>query len=153
MLGNEGHWSACSCKHPNWDALLAHCRAAAAIAGGQGRARRAEPPDALAGPVSATAVFLSLPAPDAILIDCTFETRCLGSWQNLGPAAPSQQVALTFALKHANAGALEQRLVEVSDPGHARYGSFLTSSEVRAARIHACATAAHILFRVDYKAC
>ena len=54
------------------------------------------------------------------------------SWTAVGPAIKSQMINLQIGLKQSNEGAIEQHLVEVSDPTHPRYGQHLTAAEVHA---------------------
>lgn len=52
------------------------------------------------------------------------------SWTSLGPADKSDIINLQIGLKQSNKGAIEQHLLEISDPDHARYGQHLSVDEV-----------------------
>ena len=52
------------------------------------------------------------------------------SWTNIGPASKSEKVHLQVGLKLRNEGVVEQHLLEVSDPKHARYGQHLSAEEI-----------------------
>ena len=52
------------------------------------------------------------------------------SWTNIGPASKSEEVHLQLGLKQRNEGVVEQHLLEVSDPSHARYGQHMTADEI-----------------------
>ena len=52
------------------------------------------------------------------------------TWTAVGPASKSDLITLQIGLKQSNEGAIEQHLVEVSDPKHARYGQHLTAAEI-----------------------
>lgn len=52
------------------------------------------------------------------------------SWTSLGPADKSDIINLQIGLKQSNKGAIEQHLLEISDPDHARYGQHLSADEV-----------------------
>ncbi len=49
---------------------------------------------------------------------------------------PRRLQRLTFAVKHSNMEALEQRLLEVSTPGSSDYGRHLTNAQVCRRGIH-----------------
>lgn len=51
-------------------------------------------------------------------------------WVNMGPASKSEMVNLQIGLRQSNEGMVEQHLLEISDPKHARYGQHLTSDEI-----------------------
>ena len=51
-------------------------------------------------------------------------------WTEVGPAAKSDIIHLQIGLKQQNEGVVEQHLVEISDPNHARYGQHLSAAEV-----------------------
>lgn len=51
-------------------------------------------------------------------------------WTKVGPAPKLAVINLQIGLKQANEGVIEQHLLQVSDPKHARYGQHLSSSEV-----------------------
>ena len=52
------------------------------------------------------------------------------AWTEAGSASKSDVINLQIGLKQRNEGLIEQHLVEVSDPSHARYGEHLTAAEV-----------------------
>lgn len=52
------------------------------------------------------------------------------SWTSLGPADKSEIINLQIGLKQSNKGAIEQHLLEISDPDHDRYGQHLSADEV-----------------------
>lgn len=54
------------------------------------------------------------------------------NWIKLGPAPSNHQIHLRIGLTQSNFGALEQRLLEVSDPSHVSYGKHLSKEEVEA---------------------
>ncbi|KXT05292.1 hypothetical protein AC578_10950 [Pseudocercospora eumusae] len=54
------------------------------------------------------------------------------SWTKLGPASKRDTLQLAIGLKQQNEGLIEQHLMEVSDPGHERYGQHLSHDEVKA---------------------
>jgi tripeptidyl-peptidase-1 len=51
-------------------------------------------------------------------------------WVEIGSAPEKEVISLQIGLKQSNEGVVEQHLLQVSDPGHARYGQHLTSAEV-----------------------
>lgn len=51
-------------------------------------------------------------------------------WTKVGPAPKSALIKLQIGLKHGNQGVIEQHLLQVSDPKHARYGQHLTAEHV-----------------------
>lgn len=51
-------------------------------------------------------------------------------WTEVGAADKSETINLQFGLKQGNEGTIEQHLVEVSDPGHYRYGQHLSAEEI-----------------------
>jgi tripeptidyl-peptidase-1 len=51
-------------------------------------------------------------------------------WTKVGPAPKSAVINLQIGLKQGNEGVIEQHLLQVSDPKHARYGQHLSTSEV-----------------------
>jgi tripeptidyl-peptidase-1 len=51
-------------------------------------------------------------------------------WVEIGSAPGAEIISLQIGLKQSNEGVVEQHLLQVSDPGHARYGQHLTSAEV-----------------------
>lgn len=51
-------------------------------------------------------------------------------WTRVGEAGKSDRVHLTIGLKQQNQGAIEEHLLQVSDPSHARYGQHLTAAEI-----------------------
>jgi tripeptidyl-peptidase I len=53
-----------------------------------------------------------------------------GAWTAVGDAPKSEVINLHIGLKQRNEGVIEQHLLEVSDPNHARYGEHLTADEV-----------------------
>jgi tripeptidyl-peptidase I len=52
------------------------------------------------------------------------------AWSEQGRAPAAQRVNLQIGLKQSNEGSIEQHILEVSDPSHARYGQHLTAEEV-----------------------
>ncbi len=54
------------------------------------------------------------------------------SWSVVGEAAKSHMLNLQIGLKQSNRDILEQQVIEVSDPGHSRYGQHLSAEEVNA---------------------
>ncbi|KAF4556190.1 Tripeptidyl-peptidase sed2-like protein 3 [Elsinoe fawcettii] len=52
------------------------------------------------------------------------------TWQKLGPAEKSDLINLQIGLKQSNEGAVEQHLLEVSDPEHERFGQHLSIEEI-----------------------
>jgi len=52
------------------------------------------------------------------------------AWTAVGPASQSELVNLQIGLKQRNEGAVEQHLLEVSDPVHPRYGQHLSAAEI-----------------------
>ncbi|KAK0336233.1 hypothetical protein LTR91_005266 [Friedmanniomyces endolithicus] len=54
------------------------------------------------------------------------------SWSVVGEAAKSHVLNMQIGLKQSNRDVLEQHVIEVSDPGHARYGQHLSAEEVNA---------------------
>jgi tripeptidyl-peptidase I len=51
-------------------------------------------------------------------------------WTKVGPAPKSEIINLRIGLKQGNEGIIEQHLLQVSDPRHARYGQHLTTNQV-----------------------
>ncbi|QDS77382.1 hypothetical protein FKW77_005860 [Venturia effusa] len=51
-------------------------------------------------------------------------------WTKVGPAPKSAPIDIKIGLKHGNEGVIEQHLLQVSDPNHARYGQHLTAEQV-----------------------
>ena len=51
-------------------------------------------------------------------------------WTEVGPAAKKDTIHLQIGVKQRNEGVVEQHLIEVSDPNHARYGQHLTAAEI-----------------------
>lgn len=54
------------------------------------------------------------------------------SWTLIGPSPKTSLIQLHIGLVQQNPGAIEQHLLEISDPSHARYGKFLTQQEIHA---------------------
>jgi tripeptidyl-peptidase I len=52
-------------------------------------------------------------------------------WTKFGPASKSDSIHLVIGLKLQNETAVEQHLLEVSDPRHHRYGQHLTAEEIQ----------------------
>jgi len=52
------------------------------------------------------------------------------AWSKVGRAAKSDLVNLQIGLKQKNEGMVERHLIEVSDPGHSRYGQHLSAAEI-----------------------
>ncbi|TID18702.1 tripeptidyl-peptidase I [Venturia nashicola] len=51
-------------------------------------------------------------------------------WKKVGPAPKSSVIKLQIGLKQANKGAVEQHLLQISDPTHARYGQYLSNEQL-----------------------
>jgi tripeptidyl-peptidase-1 len=51
-------------------------------------------------------------------------------WIEVGSAPSNEVINLQIGLKQSNEGVIEQHLLQVSDPRHARYGQHLSSAEV-----------------------
>jgi tripeptidyl-peptidase-1 len=51
-------------------------------------------------------------------------------WVEIGSAPGTKLISLQIGLKQSNEGVIEQHLLQISDPDHARYGQHLTSAEV-----------------------
>lgn len=51
-------------------------------------------------------------------------------WTKVGPAPKSALIKLQIGLKQGNEGVIEQHLLQVSDPKHARYGQHLSTEQV-----------------------
>lgn len=51
-------------------------------------------------------------------------------WTKVGPAPKSALIKLQIGLKQGNQGVIEQHLLQVSDPKHARYGQHLSTEQV-----------------------
>lgn len=51
-------------------------------------------------------------------------------WTERGPADKAETIHLQIGVKQQNEGVVEQHLIEVSDPKHARYGQHLTAAEI-----------------------
>lgn len=51
-------------------------------------------------------------------------------WVEVGPASKSHGIHLQIGLKQRNEGVIEQHLLEISDPSHARYGQHLLPGEI-----------------------
>lgn len=54
------------------------------------------------------------------------------AWTNTGPAPALEKIHLQIGLRQQNKGAIEQHLLEISDPSHHRYGQHMSSEEVDA---------------------
>lgn len=52
-------------------------------------------------------------------------------WESVRPALPEETVSLRIALKQQRAEALEQAVLDISTPGHPKYGRHLTRDELR----------------------
>ena len=52
------------------------------------------------------------------------------TWKATGPANKRETINLQIGLTQRNEGLVERHLIEVSDPGHERYGQHLTAAEV-----------------------
>ncbi|KAK4198097.1 peptidase S8/S53 domain-containing protein [Triangularia verruculosa] len=52
-------------------------------------------------------------------------------WETVRRASPGETVSLRIALKQQRSDALEQAVLEISDPGHPKYGRHLTRDELR----------------------
>lgn len=50
---------------------------------------------------------------------------------HLGPADPTQQLSLSFAMKPRNITGLALEVEAISDPAHPKYTQFLTREQVR----------------------
>ena len=51
-------------------------------------------------------------------------------WTEAGPASKSEGIHLQIGLKQRNEGMIEQHLLKISDPSHARYGQHLSAAEI-----------------------
>lgn len=51
-------------------------------------------------------------------------------WTTVSRASDSQSINLQIGLKQRNQDILEQHVVEVSNPSHARYGQYLSAAEI-----------------------
>lgn len=52
-------------------------------------------------------------------------------WKQLQPVEPSKRLVLRVALKQENAAAFEQHVIDISTPGHAKYGEHMSYDEVK----------------------
>ncbi|PIB00184.1 Tripeptidyl-peptidase sed3 [Cercospora beticola] len=52
------------------------------------------------------------------------------SWRKLGPASKRDTLNLKIGLVQQNPGAIEQHLMQISDPTHERYGKHLSQEEI-----------------------
>lgn len=52
------------------------------------------------------------------------------AWTEIGEASKSNTINLHIGLKQRNEGAVEEHLIQVSDPGHVRYGEHLSAAEI-----------------------
>ena len=52
------------------------------------------------------------------------------TWTDVGSAAKNEIIHLQIGLQQQNEGVVEQHLLEISDPDHARYGQHLTAAEI-----------------------
>lgn len=53
-------------------------------------------------------------------------------WRKVMHASPTDPIALRIALRQSGGARLEQKVLEISNPGHAEYGRHMTRDEVRA---------------------
>lgn len=52
-------------------------------------------------------------------------------WKAVSRAPSSRKINLNIGLKHRNQDILEQHVLEISDPSHARYGQHMSASDIR----------------------
>lgn len=52
-------------------------------------------------------------------------------WTAIAQPPSSHEIKLKIGLKQRNQGKLEQHVLELSDPSHARYGQYMSASEIR----------------------
>lgn len=52
-------------------------------------------------------------------------------WTAISHPPSSHKINLSIGLKHRNQDKLDQHVLELSDPSHARYGQYMSASEIR----------------------
>lgn len=52
-------------------------------------------------------------------------------WKAVSQPSGSHKINLSIGLRHRNQDKLDQHVIEISDPSHARYGQYMSASDIR----------------------